>query len=109
MTTTEGGNMSVAPVIDEEAIFDAKAYDLPIPKLDGHKADKLVLAFGGTVELDRTLEDDLAMIEKLHLGEDVEFQITATVAGKGFSHATKGEDGETVGYQVRLRVHSVQT
>ena len=93
---------------DEDAIFDASSYDLPIPKLDGHKADRLVLSFGGSVELDRTLEDDLALIERLHLGEDVNLSVTATVAGKGFSHAPKGEDGEQVGYQIRLRVHSLE-
>ncbi len=99
--------MSTMTTDVDDAIFDAQAYDLPIPKLDGHKADRLVLSFGGSLELDRTLESDLGLIERLHLGENVTLSVEAIVAGKGFSHATKGEDGEQVGYQVRLRVHSL--
>jgi hypothetical protein len=95
------------PTATDDSIFDASAYDLPIPKLDGHKADKLTLSFGGSLELDRTLEDDLELIERLHLGENVTLTVEAVVAGKGFSHQTKGEDGEQVGYQVRLRVTSL--
>ena len=89
-----------------EELFDPAPYT--IPKLDGHVADKVVLAFGGSVELDRLVEDDLALVERLRLGQDVEFRVTCTVAGKGFSHTTKADDEEQVGYTARLRVHSVE-
>lgn len=92
----------------EEAIFDASSYDLEIPKLDGHKADRLILSFGGQVELDRTDEDALEMLKEMRLGRQVRFTVEAVVAGKGFAHAAKGEDEEQVGYQVRLKVHSVE-
>ena len=56
-------------------------------------ADRVVLAFGGSVELDRLVDDDLQAIEHLLLGRDVRFTVEATVAGKGFSHAQKHERG----------------
>jgi hypothetical protein len=99
---------TVVPVVDDDAIFDASSYDLPIPKLDGHKADRLTLSFGGSIELDWRDEENLELIERLHLGEDVGLHVTTTVAGKGFSHTAKAEDGESVGYQIRLRVHSLK-
>lgn len=91
----------------EDMIFDASSYDLPIPKLDGHKADRLMLAFGGSIELDRTLEDHLALIESLHLGQSVTLRVEVAVAGKGFSHSAKADDQEQVGYRVNLRVMSI--
>ena len=88
-------------------LFDTEPFELPIPKLDGHVADRLVLAFGGSVELDRLIEDDLATLEGLRLGQNVRYTVEATVAGKGFSHSTKANEDEQVGYTVRLRVHSI--
>lgn len=96
-------------VTDEDAIFDASQFDLPIPRLDGRKADKLVVSFGGQIELDRTSDDDLAFVEDLMLGRDVELRITASVARKGFSHAAGKEDGpDTIGYGISLKVHSLE-
>jgi len=85
---------------------------LPIPKLDGHVADRLALAFGGSVALDRLINDDLAMVESFALGQKVTLTIEATVAGKGFSHTEKAatetkDEEEVVTYQVKLKVHSI--
>ena len=90
----------------EDGLFPVEPYT--IPKLDGHVADRLVLAFGGSVELDRLVNDDLELVESFALGRDVRFTVEATVAGKGFSHAAKQNGDEQVGYTVRLRVHSVE-
>lgn len=92
----------------EDSIFDASAFDLPIPELDGCRSDKLVMSFSGQVELDRTSEDDLAFIEALKLGRDVDLQVTASIAKKGFSHTAGRDDGpDTIGYGVSLKVHSL--
>jgi len=96
-------------LLDDETMKDLQ---LPIPKLDGHVSDKLALAFGGSVALDRLINDDLALIEGFALGRKVTLTIEATVAGKGFTHTekpateTKSEE-EVVTYQVKLRVHSI--
>jgi hypothetical protein len=93
----------------DDGIFDATQYDLPIPRIDGRKADKLTLSIGGTLELDRTNEEDLTLLENLRIGQDIDLHVTATVAAKGFTHASKGDDHDQVGYQIRLRVHSYES
>lgn len=91
----------------DQDLFPGSAYDLPIPKLDGHKADKLVIALGGTIELDRTSSEDLDLIAALDLGTDIELAIVAAVAGKGF--ALKASEGdETTTYRISLRAHTLR-
>ena len=89
-------------VVDtEEAIFDASSYDLPIPRIDGIRAKRLSVSFGGT--LDRTNADDLEELGKLEMLEEVTLTVRAIVTGKSFSG--KSQEGEPdVGYQVRLNV-----
>lgn len=101
--------MSVAPAIDESAIFDATSYDLPIPSLDGHKADRLAITFSGGVDLDRTSEEDLSFIDNLMLGQEVTLSVTAVVTKKGFTLSPGKDEGpETTGYGVGLKVHSLE-
>src|SRR5215510_298951 len=64
--------------------FDGSVYDLPIPKDSrGRKAEGLALAIGGTLELDRTSEDDLALINALRAGEVKSVHVIATLEGGG--------------------------
>jgi hypothetical protein len=89
----------------EDGIFDASAYQLPIPDLDGHKADRLALTFGGGVDLDRTSEDDLEFINGLELGRTVTLKVECIVTKKGFSYSAGKEDGpDSTGYGVGLKV-----
>jgi len=94
---------------DAGELFDTEPFQLPIPKLDGQVADRLVLSFGGSVELDRLVNTDLEFAEQLRLGQNVTLTIQASVAGKGFTHTTRADEEEQVGYAVKLRVHSVDT
>lgn len=96
--------------IAESEIFDASQYDLPIPARDGYKADKLIVNMNGTLELDRTSEEDLAFIEGLKLGREVTLSVVATVTkGGGFTFTPgKDENPPTVAYGVGLRVHSLE-
>ncbi len=103
---------TIEDTVDEQAtddgrIFDPAPFTRPIPKLDGHVADRLGIGFGGTVKLNRLLDDNLEYLEGLRLGQTIELTIEATVAGKGFTHTTKANDDEEVGYAVKLRVHSI--
>ena len=96
-------------VVDEEAIFDATSYDLPIPSQDGHKADNLTIAFSGGVSLDRTSEEDLALVDELTLGKEVTLTVTAVVTKKGFTLSPgRDENPETTGYGVGLKVNSIE-
>lgn len=91
-----------------EALLDASVYDLPIPTVDGLKADKLRVSISGTIELDRTSEDDLAWLESLKLGRDYELSVTATCVGKPQSY-TPSEDGPGVTtLQTSLKAHTVK-
>jgi hypothetical protein len=89
-------------------IFDATAYDLPIPTKDGHRADVLKLALGGAVELDLYDEAALAFLDSLKLGQELELTVTVRVAGSGWQHSLKGEaqDDHAV-YAVSLKAHSL--
>ena len=96
-------------VVDEEAIFDATSYDLPIPSQDGHKADRLSIAFSGGVDLDRTSEEDLALVDELTLGKQVTLTVTAIVTKKGFTLSPgREENPEQTGYGVGLKVNSLE-
>ena len=93
----------------EDVIFDASGYDLPIPRLDGHKADRLSVAFSGGVDLDRTSEQDLELVDGLTLGRAVELRVTAIVTKKGFTlSAGKDDEPERTGYGVGLKVTSLE-
>lgn len=92
-----------------EAAFDASVYDLPIPTEDGHKADKLVVSFSGSVELDRTSADDLDLVESLRLGREVTMRVSGPVTRKGFGLSGGKDDApETTTYGVSVKVQSLE-
>lgn len=100
---------TAAPAAREDTVFDASIYDLPIPSEDGNKADRIVVTFSGSVELDRTSTDDLDFLEQLRLGRDVELSVTCLVTKKGFGYSPGKEDeAGSTGYGVGLKVHSVE-
>jgi hypothetical protein len=47
------------PVEADDETFNADAYDLPVPNMDGRRATTLNIRFSGSGVLDRTSEDDL--------------------------------------------------
>ena len=84
----------------------------PVPRLDGHTADRLTLTFGGTLELDRA-DDHLALLEAMALGQDVDLMVTARVSSKGFVHALRSPkpndpDVDAVTYAAKLKVWSAE-
>lgn len=81
--------------MNQTEAFDASVYDLPIPLADGIRADRLRLQITGTIELDRTSEEDLALFEALRLGRDIELPLVATCVGKP-QQFTPSEDGPGV-------------
>lgn len=100
--------MTIAPTT-EEPIFDASGYDLPIPRLDGHKADRMAITFSGGVDLDRTSQEDLDLVDSLTLGKGVTLTVTAIVTKKGFSLSPgKDDEPERTGYGVGLKVQSLE-
>lgn len=87
MSTTTHGETNVE-------IFDGTAYELPIPKKDGHRADVIRLSLGGSIELDMYDETALAYIQGLRLGQEITVTVTARVGSSGWTHSLKGEEQE---------------
>jgi hypothetical protein len=81
---------------------------LPLPKLDGHTAEKLSITFTGAVELDRRLDDNLELLNQLRLGQDVELVVVCRPVAKGFTPRTTGDDADDLAsYAVKLKVRQV--
>ena len=84
---------------------------IPLPKLDGHAAQRLTLAFSGALQLELE-NDDLALLEAVSLGNDVQLLVTARGIGKGFTHTlrakAKGDEDDVVAYQAKVKVLSAE-
>lgn len=97
-----------AAVEDDDSVFDASSYDLPIPAVDGYKAAKLELRFSGSGNLDRTSEDDLALLEAARLGEPVRLIVVGEFIGKGFRLNRKSDGEGELCYSCTVRVAGVE-
>jgi hypothetical protein len=98
---------TAAEVFDEdEEIFNASEFDLPVPKLDGLRGTKLDIRFSGSGSLDRTSEDDLALLEAARLVREVRLIVTGKIATKTFALG-KGDDDE-LSFACTVRVASVE-
>lgn len=62
--------------------FDSGAFRIDVPEVDGVDADKIVVAFAGSVELDLHNEHHLSFFNSLTLGKDVELRAAGTVSDK---------------------------
>lgn len=92
-----------------ESDFTAESYQLEIPGMDGYRADKLSLGFAGSVDLDRTSQEDLDFVNGLKLGRELKLLVTAVVTKKGFTLTTGKDEGpDSTGYGVGLKVHSLE-
>lgn len=113
----EGQPADDEPLTDEEAqeakgeLFDKSDYDredIALPKVDGETTDKIAVKFSGTVLLERTDPNDVALMRKMRLGGDITLMVEAKCAGKGHGYTTS-RDGEldAVVLTHAVRVHTV--
>lgn len=94
---------------DGDADFDAESYRrLPVPQVDGLKATKLELRFSGGALLDRTVEDDLALLEAARLGNEVRLIVTGEFSAKGFRLAHKPSGDDELTFSATVRVLAVE-
>lgn len=70
----------------EDNVFSAEAYNLPVPKIDGYRATKLDIRFFGRCVLDRTSDDDLALLEAMRMGKEVRLIVTGVHRRQGVPH-----------------------
>jgi len=91
--------------LDDE-IFSAESYNLDIPALDGRKATALDIRFAGAGRMDRTNEDDLALLKGMRIGAPVRLIVVGSISGKAFKLGT-GDDAD-FSYSCTVRVAGVE-
>lgn len=89
--------------------FDAAVYDLPIPKADGLKADRLAISVGGTLPLERTSKTDLDLVNGFKIGERYTLEIEVVCTGKPAIY-TPGTDDKpgTLAHTTNLKLVSIR-
>lgn len=89
--------------------FDAAQFDLPIPVVDGMKADRLRVVVTGTLELDRTNEADLEWFEQFRLGRSVKLtEVLAVCTGKPQTYAPSEDGPGVTTLQATLKITDVK-
>jgi hypothetical protein len=95
----------------EGELFDKSIYEreeLQLPKVDGEPTDKIAVAFSGTVLLDRTDPRDVALMQRMKLGQDVTLMVEAKCSAKGHKYATDREgELDAVVLEHKAKVHTV--
>ena len=100
--------MSTTQTPPGSELFDGSQYDLPIPELDGHRADTLRIAVGGSIDLDLYDQHALDWLNQLKLGQNLELTVTLHVTSSSWRHSVKGEDQQDhVIHQVALKATSI--
>lgn len=103
---TAADTLSQAADAAEDGLFDSNPYQLPTPRLDGTHADKLQLAFTGTIDLDPHDDADLQLIRRLQLDADVTLHVEAAIAGKAFK-VKRTEEETTATHTITAKVHTL--
>lgn len=107
---TTSGSVPSDEGAKEEGLFDGAAYDAPVPKLNGHRADVLKLAFAGGVEIDLMIPDDLEWFKGLRFGQELELTVTGTVTKSQWGLRVNAETGEEKAtHTLGITVHSIDT
>ena len=97
MTTTHTEPLTDLADPEEETetngLFDPDPYTLDRARIDDTPADKLKIAFGGSIELNPDDPDDRELFDHLTLGKPVELRISGHVRART---GTLTEDSEGV-------------
>jgi hypothetical protein len=102
-----------APAVDPDGkkLFNDADYereDLAISKVDGNQIDRIAIKFAGEVFLDRSDPEDVALFNRMKLGQDVTLQVEAKCSGVAARGATDREgDLDVVVGQRSVKVHTV--
>lgn len=94
------------------ALFDASDFDredLAIAKVDGFQIDRIALGFSGGVMLDRSEPADVALYNRVKMGQEVELWVTAKGSGTGAKPATNREgDLDVIVGKKELRIEGLR-
>lgn len=89
-----------------DALFESGAY-LQVPVMDGHPSDKLVFAFGGSINFEAGDPEGRDLFEKLTLGRDVELRVSGFVGSKQGSFKKGKDDEEIITGKVGVKIDSI--
>jgi len=102
---------AVEPDLGEQApqtrAFDSTPYRLDIPEVDGVDAEKIIIAFAGSVELDISNEGDLALFNGLRLGREIDMRVAGVVADKPSPLKVAKDGSQTMIRKAKISVHTV--
>jgi hypothetical protein len=92
-------------------LFDKTQYErenLQIPSIDGEGIDKIRVELTGSIMLDRSEPADVALINRMHLGQDIELRVAGKVAGVSHGYATNREgDLDAIVLAKKVKVETV--
>lgn len=92
-------------------LFDKSQYereDLQIAKIDGQTVDKIKVSFSGSVMLDRADPADVALYNRLMLGQECELRVAGKVSGTGGGYTTsKGGELDAIIGEKKINVSTV--
>jgi len=97
--TIENAGTEEADLVEPDGqtvLVDRSEYereDLAIDKVDGNAIDRIRITFSGTVSLDRSEPNDVALYNRLRLGREVTLKVEGRASGTGAKEAT-GRDGD---------------
>ncbi len=97
---------AIQDAAEAEGLFDGSAY-VAVPEIDGQTADKLVIAFSGSIAYDAADEDGQALFHRLSLGHAVELRVAGVVAAKTGTYKVTARDEEIVTGKATLKVDTV--
>lgn len=111
-TSTAGETTDTPPPPEsEDALFDKSHYDDPelaLQKIDGEGVDDIVVKFSGSVTLNRTDPEDVALMRAMKGGGDVSLMIEGRCAKKAWSFSDDGDGGvKEVRLEHAVNVHTV--
>lgn len=99
------------PDPDGKRLFNEADYereDLAIAKIDGNQVDRIAIKFTGEVFLDRADPEDVALYNRLKLGNDITLRVEGRCNGVTGKGATDREgDLDVVVGQRAVKVHTV--
>jgi hypothetical protein len=110
----EGGASATLTAAVEEAadrLFNGDAYldpELRLERVDGLQVDEIALAFTGTIRLDRSNADDVALYKRISRGAAVELQVGCRHAGINAAIAEDDDGARTVTGTKRVKVETLQ-
>lgn len=78
-----------------------------LPLFEGHSIEKVVVAFGGSFELNPSLDADAEILDRLRLNQEVAITVYGKVTGVAFNARSDTDGNDAFAGKRRIAVHSI--